>query len=111
MGPIGRSVEVNTFVLSVVEELLVVDWDLSGEDLSVDGVSTDLWSNESVPGLDVWWLEGKTSPPDPEGVVLAEEAPEVSEREGDLHDDDQQGGVAEVEAARVLLVTFGWSHL
>tara|TARA_B110001450_G_scaffold62571_1_gene59381 strand:- start:136 stop:390 length:255 start_codon:yes stop_codon:yes gene_type:complete len=84
---------------------------LSGEDLSVDGVSSDFRSDESVPGGDVWWLEGHASPPDPEGVVLAEEAPDVSEPEGVLHDDDHPCGVAEVEAARVLLVTFGWSHL
>ena len=79
--------------------------------MSVDGGTFDLWSDESVPCGDVRWLEGHASPPDPEGVVLSEEAPDVSENEGDIHDGDKPPGVAEVEAARVLLVTFGWSHL
>ena len=84
---------------------------MSGEDLSINGFTTDLWSDEVVPCLDVCWLEGHSSPPDPEGVVLSEEGPELVESAGDLNDKDKPEGVAEVEAARVLLVTFGWSHL
>ena len=84
-----NSVEVNTLVRSIVVELLVVKWYLPGEDLSVDGLAIDRWSDESVPCLDVWWLELPASPPDPEGVVLAEERPEKVEWHEHLHECDE----------------------